>query len=218
MPEISLAAESARPVGSRPSRRLRSEGKIPGVIYGHGIAPLPVAVDARELRGALSSGAGANALLAIKVEGTTHLTMAREIQRHPVRGTVAHVDFLVVRRDEVITAEVPIALVGEAEAVHRGDGVVDQQGFSLVVRAVPGSIPNTIEIDISGLDIGETIRVGDLALPTGVEAEADPEQALVVAQPPQVTEADLTTEGAATEAGEAPPEADGGGRASGDQG
>lgn len=195
MAEIRVHAEGGRAPGSRPSRRLRAQGKIPGVVYGHGIEPVSVAVDAKDLRSALTTEAGLNALLDLHVDGTSHLTLAREIQRHPVRGTVSHVDFQVVRRDEVVTSEVPISLVGEAVEVHREDGLVDQQLFNLAVQAVPTRIPNAIEVDVSGLTIGETIRVGELGLPEGVATEIDPEAAVVVGQPPQVRAADLLAEG-----------------------
>ena len=99
-------------------RRLRREGKIPGVIYGHGTDPLPVAVVARELRVALNSEAGANQLLSLDTGSGTYLALAREMQRHPVAQTVTHVDFVIVRRDEVISADVPIILIGEAIEVH----------------------------------------------------------------------------------------------------
>ncbi|HVM01789.1 MAG TPA: 50S ribosomal protein L25 [Acidimicrobiales bacterium] len=194
MPEITLPAETGRALGSRSSGRLRAAGKIPGVVYGHGIEPLPVAVDARALRAALTTEAGFNALLDVRVEGTSHLAMARDLQRHPVRHTVVHVDFQVVRRDEVISADVPVALVGEPEEVHRRDGVVEQQLFQLAVHATPGRIPNAVEVDVSGLAIGDTVRVGDLALPPGVTTDVDPEAPVVVAQPPQVSAEDLLTE------------------------
>lgn len=195
MPEITLPAVSGRPAGSRAARRLRAAGSIPGVVYGHGIDPLPVAVDARALRAALSTEAGLNALLDLRVEGDgSHLALARELQRDPVRNTVVHVDFQVVRRDEVIAADVPLTLTGDAVAVQQGDGVVDQQLFTLSVNATPGRIPNVIEVDVSGLVIGETVRVGDLPLPAGVTTDVDPEAPVVVGQPPQVTDADLVTD------------------------
>lgn len=194
MPEITLPAESGRSIGSRPSGRLRAAGKIPGVVYGHGIEPVSVAVDARALRAALTSEAGLNALLNLEVDGDSHLTLARELQRHPVRHNVVHVDFQVVRRDEVISADVPIALTGEATKVHQGDGVLDQLVFSVTVHATPARIPHVIEIDVSALAIGDAVRVADLTLPEGVSTEVDPEVAIVVAQPPQVSEADLVTE------------------------
>jgi large subunit ribosomal protein L25 len=208
MPEVRIQAEAGRAVGSRPSRRLRAQGKVPAVIYGHGTEPIPVAVDARELRAALTTEAGLNALLSIQVAGSSHLALAREIQRHPVRGTVSHVDFQIVRRDEVVSSEVPVTLVGEATEVHRGDGVVDQQLFSLTVRATPANIPNSIEVDVSGLSIGQAIRVADLPLPPGVTTDVDPEAAVVLGQPPQVKPSDLEAEAPAGEAegaGEAAP-------------
>lgn len=199
MPDITLTAETGRRPGSSDARRLRSSGKIPGVVYGHGQDPLPVAVDARELRSVLTTEAGLNALLNLRVDGTSHLTLAREIQRHPVRNTVVHVDFLVVSRDEVISAEVPIALTGEAVEVERGDGLVEQQLFSLTVHATPGRIPNAVEVDVSGLELGGTIRVGDLSLPDGVTTDVDPEAAVVLAALPQA--ADTGDEATAAEPG-----------------
>lgn len=188
MPEITLVADVGRPTGSRASNRLRHEGKIPGVLYGHGNEPLPIAVDARELRAALSGEAGLNALLNLDLGGRRQLAMAKDIQRDPTRNVVRHVDFLAVSRDEVITADVPITLVGEAQAVNSGDGVIDQQYFSLTLHAKPGDLPNQIEIDISDLQIGDSIRIDDLDLPSGVKADLDGEVVLIVAQPPQVTE------------------------------
>ena len=116
----------------------------------------------------------------------TFLTLAREMQRHPVRGTVIHVDFQIVRRDEIIAADVPIILVGEALEVHHGDGLVDQQLFALPVRAKPADIPVVIEVDVSGLTIGAALRVADLQLPPGVTTELEGEAAIVTGQPPRV--------------------------------
>lgn len=188
MPEITLVAEPRHETGSRPSGRLRAVGKIPGVIYGHGLEPIPVAVDARDLRHALNTDAGVNALLDLQVDGTSHLTLARDLQRDPVRNVVVHVDFLVVRRDEVVSAEVPVVLTGEATKVRQGDGVVDQQVFTLTVHATPGEIPAAIEVDISELAIGDAIRVSDLGLPAGVRTDVDGEEPVVVGQGAQKVE------------------------------
>ena len=106
MPEVTLVAEAGRTTGSRSTRRLRAAGKIPGVVYGHGAEPLPVAVGARDFQLAMSGEAGLNTLLSLKVDGKDYLTLARDIQRHPFKNVVTHVDFLIVRRDEVISAEV----------------------------------------------------------------------------------------------------------------
>lgn len=186
MPEIVLDAEAGRPLGSSAARRLRAEGKVPGIVYGHGSEPVPVAVSGRELRLALSGDAGTNALLSLRAGGTTYLTVARELQRHPVRGTVTHVDFQIVRHDEVIAADVPVVVVGEAVEVNHGDGLVDQQLFTLPVRATPADIPTTVEVDISDLVIGGVVRVGDLALPAGVSVDLDEEVPVVTGVPPRV--------------------------------
>ena len=177
-----MKAETGRTKGSRASRRLRAEGKIPGVVYGHGIDPLSVAVNRRELRGVLTTEAGMNALIDLGVDDQQHLTVVRDVQRHPVRHEVIHLDFVVVRRDEVISVEVPIVLTGSAEAVRREAGTVDQVLFNLPVLGRPGSFPNELEIDISDLRIGDSVRVADLALPEGVITELDGEEPVVVAQ------------------------------------
>ena len=211
MAEVVLAAETGRLKGSRAARRLRREGKIPGVIYGHGTDPLPVAVGARELRVALNGEAGANQLLSLDTGSGTYLTLAREMQRHPVAQTVTHVDFIIVRRDEVISADVPITLVGEAIEVQHGDGLVEQQMFTLTINALPSDIPSSLEADISGLTIGGQVRVSDLTLPAGVTTDVDPETAVAIGQPPRVVVLEEPSEEAAEEGAEAA--AEGGGPA-----
>ncbi len=186
MAEITLAAEIGRPLGSRATRRLRAAGQIPGIVYGHATDPVPVAVGARDLRVALSGESGTNALLSLETEAGSYLTLARDIQRHPVKNTVSHVDFLIVGRDEVIAAEVPITLVGEAIEVQHGDGLVEQQLFTLAVNARPADIPTGVEVDISALVIGGSVRVADIDLPAGVSTDLDGEAAIVVGQPPRV--------------------------------
>lgn len=199
MAEIPLSAQPRPETGSRAAGRLRAAGKIPGVVYGHGAEPMAVAVDGRELRHALNTEAGTNALLSLGVDGGRHLVMARELQRDPVRNTVVHVDFLIVNRDEVVSAEVPVNLVGESEKVRHADGVIEQQLFTLTVHARPGDIPTSIDVDVSGLDVGDAIRVGDLTLPGRVTTDLDAEEAVVVAQGPQRVEDLGAAEGEAAE-------------------
>jgi large subunit ribosomal protein L25 len=218
MPEITLDAEVGRTLGSAASRRLRHGGRIPGVVYGHGTDPVAVSVVARDLRTALSGESGTNTLLSLRAGDRTFLTLARELQRHPVRGTITHVDFQIVRRDEVITAEVPVTLVGDAVEVHHGDGLVDQSLFALAIHARPADIPSTLEVDVSGLVIGASIRVADLVLPQGVTTDVDPDVAVVVGQPPRVQaipgaegEGEAAGEGAEASGGEASAAASSGG-------
>ncbi len=199
MEEVTLVAEAGRTRGSRASRRLRVSGKVPAILYGHGIEPLPLAVGSRDLRAALTTEAGLNALISLDVGGRRHLAMARQLQRHPTRRTIDHVDFIVVRRDEVVTADVPLNLVGEAHEVERADGLVEQQLFALTVHAKPVDLPNAIDVDVSSLSIGESIRVGDLTLPPGVTTEVEPEEPVVVAQASSVA-AEVAEDEAAAEA------------------
>lgn len=180
MAEVSLAVDPTRATGSAAARRLRATGKVPAVLYGHGVEAQAVAVDRRQLRAALAGETGTNTLISLDVAGTRHLAMARQIQRDPIRNAVSHVDFVIVNRDEVVTAEVPVRLVGEATAVVRADGMVEQLLFTLLVHARPGDIPPAVDYDVSELSVGDTVRVGDLPLPAGVRADLDPEEAVIV--------------------------------------
>lgn len=212
MAEVRLVAEPGRTTGSSESRRMRHDGRIPGVVYGHGVDAISVSVDGRDLRHALSGESGTNQLLELKIGSDTHLALARVLQRHPVRHTVMHVDFQIVSRDEVIAADVPIVLVGEAKSVEQEQGLVEQPLVLLTVKATPAHIPTSIEIDISDLKVGEGIRVGDLKLPSGVTTDVHAEEIVVIASVSKVvveiaegaeaTEAEAA-EGAEPAAGEA---------------
>jgi large subunit ribosomal protein L25 len=185
MADIALDAEPRTDQGSSASRRLRTSGRIPGVVYGHGEKPIAVSVDSRELRHAFASDAGENVLFDLKIGKEKHLAMARDLQRHPVRRTISHVDFLVVNRDEVVAAEVPIVLIGEALAVTRAGGNVDQALFTLHVKAKPADIPSNLEVDITNLELGHAIRVSDIAIPASVTVDLDPETAVVIGIAPR---------------------------------
>ena len=182
MAEITLKAETGRELGTGPSKRIRVEGRIPGVVYGLDADPIPVTVDWKPLREALTGEAGLNALINLDIDGDVALTIVKELQRHPIKGNVLHLDFLRVSADALISVDVPVILEGEAEDVERQDGTVDHLLFTLTVNAKPADIPNEITVDISGLQLGDAIRVGDLTLPAGVTTDTDPEEAVVMAQ------------------------------------
>lgn len=196
MAETSLVAESREVVGSRPTRRLRGVGRIPGVVYGNGVGPLPVSVEARQLRLALSTPAGLNAVLSVRLDGQEYTAMAREIQRHPVRGTVTHVDLQVVDPDRPVSADVLVVLSGEPTELHHQDGVLDQQLFAITVRAEPSEIPQNFEVDISQIVVGSAVRVSDLTIPAGVEVDLDPDTVIAAGQPPRVVREEGEGEGA----------------------
>ncbi|MCY3637412.1 MAG: 50S ribosomal protein L25 [bacterium] len=176
MAELILKTDTSRELGTRPSRRLRRTGQIPGVVYGLGGETVSVAVDARDLRSALTSDAGLNALLTLDVNGDRQLSLVKELQHHPVRNEVIHVDFIRVDADVAVEVEVRVVLEGEATAVANEDGVVDQAAFTIAVLSKPESIPNELSIDISDLVMGDTVRAGDLELPEGVELAGDSEE------------------------------------------
>lgn len=210
MAEIPLVVDADRPHGSAASRRLRAGGHIPAIVYGHGIEPIAVAVEGRALRTALSTESGTNALLRLEIGQTHHLALAREIQRHPVRHTVIHVDFQIVRRDEIIQSDVAVSLVGDTTAIHRAEGTVDQELFSLTVKAKPADLPSHLEVDVSSLGIGDVVRVSDIELPEGVSTDVDPEAVIAVAH---AQRAALVEEAEGEEAAEGAADAEGGAEA-----
>jgi large subunit ribosomal protein L25 len=180
--DITLVAETGRTTGSAASRRLRANGKVPAVLYGRGAHPVSLTVDWRELRSALTTDKGLNALLTLKVGSKKTKALVKDLQRHPVRRDVLHVDFLSVDVDVVISTDVPIVLEGEATLVIREQGVVDQVMNAIVIQAKPDDIPGSLSVDVSELEIGHTITVADLELPPGVATEVDPEETVVTAQ------------------------------------
>lgn len=210
--DVTLTAETGRPLGSRSSRRLRAEGKVPGVVYGLGGDPVPVAVPWPELRRALTTEAGLNALIELSVDGERNLTIVKDLQRDPVRRDVTHVDFIRVDATAELEVEVPIVLVGEPTELTREGGLVDQELHHLVVKAKPSDIPNEIEVDISSLSASTPVRVADLPLPAGVITEVDPEDPVALGFIPRAeTTAEEGEEGAEEGEGEAPAEGGEGG-------
>ena len=164
---------AGRATGSAHSRRLRAQDRIPGVLYGHGMAPVSLSVARRDLRVALSGPAGTNTVLALNVDGSTFNAVIKEMQRHPVRRTVSHVDFIQVNLNEEITVNVPVHLTGNAKAVLSAGGLVDPAVDTIEVRTTPANIPNEVLIDISEMTTETVIRLGDIQLPAGVTATGD---------------------------------------------
>jgi len=167
--QIALSAESGRELGSSSSRRLRRTGRIPGVVYGLEADALPISLDYSEARVALSGDAGINALLNLAIDGQDQLVLVKDLQRHVVRDEVTHIDFIRVDANVDIEVEIPLILIGESKAVNNVSGMVDQALFSVVIATKPTSIPNEVEVDISDMEVGDTIRVEDLKLPEGVK-------------------------------------------------
>jgi large subunit ribosomal protein L25 len=155
------------------------------VHVGYSISGAPTKVPARELTNALAKGA--NTLITLKLDGDEALTLARQVQRDPTRGDLQHVDFIRVRTDVAVAAEVPLHLVGEPEGVKSG-GIVEQLIFNLAIEAKPQDIPGEIEYDISALEIGDQVRVGELTLPPGLAVMVDADELVGQVVAPRVVE------------------------------
>jgi large subunit ribosomal protein L25 len=206
MSEFKLAAEHRSEAGKGAARRLRASGRVPAVLYGHGTKPQHLSVDARQFGQALRTDAGVNVLISLEVGSDQHLALAKEIQRHPVRGHLIHVDFIQVRRGEKVHVQVPVHLVGEAPGAREG-GIVDQDLYQLNVEAEVTAVPEAVEADVSGLGIGDVLRVADLKAPEGAVILDDPEAAVVSVVAPTVEaepEPEEGEEGEVAEGEEAP--------------
>ncbi len=188
MDQVTLRAEVGREIGTRPSRRLRRTGQVPAVVYGRDIDTTSVAVNYRDLRAALTTEAGLNALINLDVDGDSVLTVAREIQRHPVRGEIVHLDFVKISLTEAIEAEVTLEFEGVPIGVTRDAGIVETIRNSVLVEALPTDIPSSITLDISELEIGDTLTVSDLAAIEGVTYLDDEESTLVLVGAPRLEE------------------------------
>ena len=180
MEEILLTANTTREMGSSSSRRVRKDGVVPGVLYGLNEKSVPLSVTWPDLRRALTTESGINAIIQLEIDGKKQMTIVKDIQRHPVKRDVMHVDFLRIDPNKNVIVDIPLVMIGEAREVSAADGMVDQNMFSLTVSAPPDRIPTEIEVDISALTVGDAVRVGDLSLPEGVIAEGDPEDPIAV--------------------------------------
>ena len=203
MPEVRIAAESRTEFGKGPARRTRRQGRVPGIIYGHGTDTRHVTLPAHQLMMALKTS---NVLIRIDgLPGGNQLVLPKAVQRDPIRGSVEHVDLIMVRRGEKVTVDVQVQVTGE---VYPG-GLLDQQLVQVAVEAEATNIPNAFEVDVEGMEIGAAVHAGDLDLPSGVTLTADPESLVlhVIAAPTaEQMEAELGLP-EAEEAAEVPPEA-----------
>ena len=208
MNQVQLIAQTREDAGKSPARRMRREGLVPAVVYGLDAEPAHVSVPARALQHILAGGA--NTLIELVVEGQTQLTLAREIQRHPVRGTLLHVDFVRVRADQTIEAEIALHLSGEPVGVRDG-GRLEQILFSVTVSARATAIPPTIEIDVTDLPLEGRIHVSDLPTVGGVTYTQDPETLIAHVAVPRGMELPEEGEAPEGEGGEGGESADEGG-------
>ena len=205
MPEVRIAAEPRTEFGKGPARRMRRAGRVPAVLYGHGTDTRHVTLPGHDLLMALKTP---NVLIQLDglPGGSNQLALPKAVQRNPIKGLIEHVDLILVRRGEKVTVEVPVQVTGE---VGPG-GLLDQQMVRIAVEAEATRIPQAIEVNVEGMEIGAAVHAGELSLPQGATlvAEADALVLHVLAAPTaEQIEAELGEVPAAEEAPEAVPEA-----------
>jgi large subunit ribosomal protein L25 len=188
---VKIEVQERESRGSAASRRLRREGLIPGVLYGRGKNPHVFCIEERDLRRALTGPAGLHAILDVVVAGqkTTHPSILKDYQQDVITGRLAHVDLQEVRLDQPIQAQVVIELVGEAAGSIEG-GVLSQVTREINVEALPLEVPERIEVDVSPMQMGDTLRLVDVAVQEGVSYLDDPEETVIatVTVPTQIIE------------------------------
>jgi large subunit ribosomal protein L25 len=186
--QVTLHAEPRTELGKGPTGRLRRTGRVPAIIYGYEVEPTAVHVDALELYHALHTEAGRNVMIRLEHEGDTTLVFARDLQIHPVRQEVVHVDFLAVDRNAQISVEVPVHLLGDEDTAD-DNGVLNQVLYTVPIAVKPLDVPNYLELDVTGMAIGDVKRVEDLVLPEGADFEIEPERTVVTINAPISEEA-----------------------------
>ncbi|QRV01967.1 50S ribosomal protein L25/general stress protein Ctc [Arcanobacterium phocisimile] len=188
-----LTAEIRQEFGKGASRRLRREEKLPGVLYGHGEDPLHLELDYHATYMAVRGNA--NALLSIEIEGEKHLAIVKDVQRNPLSRLIEHVDFLRVKKGEKVDVEVPVIIEGEPA----GNAMANAEILHILAKASATNIPESIVVNVEGLEEGAHVTVADLELPADVEIELDPESVVVVISVPTVEVSEDSAEEEATE-------------------
>ena len=184
---VTLQIEMRDGRGKGAARKLRADGHIPANIYGHGIDSIAVKADAHEFDALTSRISVENTLVELELEGKSRQVLIREIQRHPYKSQVLHVDFFAIRADETIKVSVPVHVTGTASGVKNSGGVLQQALHEVDIEVLPSDIPEAFEIDVSELEIGDSLHVSDLDT-MGFETSEAPERTIVTVQPPRVLE------------------------------
>lgn len=200
MSTATLSATLRSESGKGAARALRRAGSVPAVIYGHKRQPMSLAVPTRELERLLERVSAETTVVELSIDGKVSRTLIREIQKHPFKKQLVHIDFLELVAGEMITVNVPLVVVGVSVGVRSFGGVLDQTMRELAVTVDPSSIPNHIDIDVSELGVGDSIHVRDLKLPAGITVLDDPDASVVVVAAPKVNATDAAADAAAAAA------------------
>jgi len=188
MATASLSAMARSTKGKGAARSLRRDGRLPAIIYGHAREPLSLSVPAREFERLLEKFAAENTVIELSIDGSMSRTLIREIQRHPVKRNVLHVDFQELVAGERMVVRIPIVLTGTAEGVRNSGGILSQIMQELECRVDPLNMPGKIEVDVTDVSIGHSIHVSEITIPEGVEVMDDPESTICIVAAPKVEE------------------------------
>ncbi|MEI6321724.1 MAG: 50S ribosomal protein L25 [bacterium] len=203
--QVTLSARHRTDVGRNSVKQLRTRGSVPAVIYGHKDQPANLEINAREITKLLAHAVGENILVELQIAGdkgaTSKLSLIQEVQHHPVRREILHVDFLEVATDEVLHTEVPVEPTGEADGVKNYGGLLEHSLRSLHIECLPKDLPEIILVDVSALGVNQSLHVRDIVLPEGVKATTDPDLTVFI-----VAESKTEVEPVATAASTAGPE------------
>ncbi|MEP7343854.1 MAG: 50S ribosomal protein L25/general stress protein Ctc [Gemmatimonadaceae bacterium] len=195
MATAQLTASPRSTSGKGAARSLRRDGHVPGVIYGHARTPQALAINARDFARLLDKISAENTVIELTIDGTMSRTLIREIQRHPIRRSVIHVDFQELVAGEKVIVRIPIVLIGTSVGVRQSGGILNQVATELECRVDPANIPNRIEFDISELNIGHSVHVGDVKVPEGIEVLNDAGETICVVAAPKEEKVDAPAEG-----------------------
>jgi large subunit ribosomal protein L25 len=184
--QVKLSARPRADVGRNSVKHLRTRGVVPAVIYGHKDQPSKLEINTREIAAVLKHAVGENILVELDIAGATKLSLIQEVQHHPVRGDILHVDFLEVAMDELLHTEVPIESFGDADGVKNFGGLLEQSLRSLHIECLPKDLPEILRVDVSALGLNQSLHVRDLVLPEGVKATSDADLTVFIVAEPKV--------------------------------
>ena len=186
MSTASLSASVRTETGKGAARKIRQSGNIPAVIYGHGREPQSLMLNARETDKLLKSIAISSTVIELGIDGKVCRSLIREVQRHPFKRTITHIDFQELVVGETVSVHCPIVYVGVPEGVRLEGGLLDQIMHQLHIQVDPSAIPNHIDVDVSALKVGKSLHVSDLTLPAGIKVLDEPGTTVCIVQVPKV--------------------------------
>lgn len=198
MATATLNASVRNEMGTGVARKIRQAGQVPAIIYGHGRTPQALTLNSREVEKLLGQRAAGSTVIELSVDGKSAQTLIREIQRHPVKRNILHIDFQELVAGEKITVNIPLRFIGTADGVRNSGGILEETMHQVHLRVDPSSIPDHIDVDVTPLTVGHSYHISDLKLPEGVAILDDPDATVCVCTLPKAAAEPTPAEGVAT--------------------